>query len=167
MKKIAIIILIAVLTLGALGTAYAVWGQNLVFNGSVASGTYIINLTNVTAVADAHGVATLTASGPGPETSSTVVAGNLYPGATETVTFKIANTGTVPATVNAVQYTGVPSWANVTDDVATVTGGIIGVGSTSATCTLTITMPDTGAGQGDQGHTAISFTFTVPTVQQY
>jgi hypothetical protein len=30
MKKIAIIILVAVMTLGLLGTAYAVWGQNLV-----------------------------------------------------------------------------------------------------------------------------------------
>jgi hypothetical protein len=166
MKKIAIIILVAVMTLGLLGTAYAVWGQNLVFNGSVASGTYIVNLTNVAAVADTHGVATLTVSAAGPETSCTVVAANLYPGATETVTFKIANTGTVPAKVTTVQYTGVPSWASVTDDVASVTGGTVGVGSTSGLCTLTITMPDTGPGQGDQGHTAISFTFTVPTVQQ-
>jgi len=167
MKKMAIIILVAVMTLGLLGTAYAIWGQNLVFNGSVASGTYIVNLTSVTAVADAHGVATLTASGPGPEISSTVVAGNLYPGATETVTFKIANTGTVPAKVNAVQYAGVPSWASVTDDVGTVTGGTIAAGGTSSTCTLTITMPDTGPTQADQGNTAISFTFTVPTVQKY
>jgi hypothetical protein len=164
MKKVAIIILVAVLTLGVLGTAYAAWGQNLVFNGSVASGTYIVNLTNVTANADSHGIATLSASGPGPETSSTVVAANLYPGATETVTFKIANTGTVPAKVNTVQYIGVPGWVNVTDDVAAVTGGTVGVGSTSGVCTLTITMPDTTS---NQGISAVSFTFTVPTIQQY
>jgi hypothetical protein len=167
MKKIGFIVLAVVLALGAMGAAYAAWGQNLVFSGSVATGTYVVNLTNVTALSDANHVATLTATGPGPEVASTVVAANLYPGATETVTFKIANTGSIPAKINAVQYTGVPSWVTISDDVTTVTSGVVGAGATSGTCTLTITMPDTGAGQLDQGHTAISFTFTIPTAQQY
>ena len=108
MKKIGFIVLAVVLALGAMGAAYAAWGQNLVFSGTVASGTYVVNLTDITAVQDTHGVATLSATA-GPAVASTVVAANLYPGATEKVTFKIANTGSIPAKVNAtVQYTGVP-----------------------------------------------------------
>lgn len=168
MKKIGFIVLAVVLALGAMGAAYATWSTNLAFNGSVASGTYIVNLTNVTAVPDTNtpNGATLTASGPGPEISSDVVAANLYPGATETVTFKIANTGSVPASVSAVQYSGVPSWVQVTDNVSTIIStGVIGVGQTSDMCTLTITMPATTT--DSQGISAVSFTFTVPTTQQY
>jgi hypothetical protein len=163
MKKIGFIVLAVVLALGAMGAGYAAWAQNLTVSASVASGIFDTQLVNVAAVADTHGVATLSVSGAGPAHSVTVTAANLYPGASEQVTFKINNPGTIPAKVNTVSYSGVPAWVTVTDDVNTAVANIA-AGATSATCTITITMPDTTT---NQGVAPVSFTFTVPTAQQY
>jgi len=164
MKKIGFIILAVVLALGAIGAGYAAWSQSLAFNGTVASGTFVTDLVNVAAVADTHGVATLAVSGAGPLKSVTVTAANLYPNASEKVTFAIKNSGSVPATVGTVALANVPTWDSVTSDISTQITTAIAPGATSAVVTLTISMPETTT---NQNIAPVSFTFTVPTTQQY
>jgi len=109
MKKVAIIILVAVLGLGVLGTAMQL-GTNLVFNGSVASVSIIVNLTNVAAVADTHGGSD---SYRFCRRTRDFMHGSCckpVSGCDRKQLPSYCKYWTVPAKVTTVQYTGVPSW---------------------------------------------------------
>jgi hypothetical protein len=160
--KIGFLVIALVIAFGSIGVGYSALSQDLVLNGPVASGNFDTRLVNVTAYPDIHGVATLTVD-TSDLTGHTVgiTAANLYPGATETITFMVSNSGNVPVKLAAVSYSGVPSWVSITDDIATPP---IVAGGTSALCTITITMLDTAS---NEGILPVGFTFTIPIAQQY
>jgi hypothetical protein len=142
MKKIAIIILIAVLTLGALGTAYAAWAQNLFINGTVSSGTYAVSFKSVAPPTASND----TLAGLSAEMATTTVANdtlsititNAYPGYTTTIPYVIQNTGTVPLSISLSTVSGKnpPNWLTVDNTGAptTIAQKTTGTGNIMLTC---------------------------------
>ncbi len=99
MKRIGIVALIAVLALGALGVGYASWSQTLTIGGSVTTGTFDAQFTNVAKTAvDPPGV-TVTLDTSDPHFFGVTIE-NGYPGFAETVTFDVIDMGTVPGQID-------------------------------------------------------------------
>jgi hypothetical protein len=105
MKKLGLIILVAVMALGALGAAYAAWTQNLYANATVNTGSVAAEISSSAANAGPIGVgsplnplttATLTL-GSQVYTNDTLIVtiANAYPGLTVFIPFTVYNTGTV------------------------------------------------------------------------
>jgi len=166
MKKVAIIILVAVLTLGVLGTAYAAWGTDLHIGGTVNTGSYVVTITGTgTPVSAASysiitvtpAVATPTGAGP-----LTVQIANAVPG-TYTIPFVVTNTSSIPVsvTLGSIIKSGPStdaSAAQMTVSVGTFTGATLARGDSTPTTvggTLTVTLSDTIVQNG-------TYTFTVP-----
>ena len=141
MKKIAIIILIAVLTLGALGTAYAAWGQNLFINGTVTSGNYAVSFQSVTPPTTANDTlagltAVITKTSVAADTV-TITINNAFPNYTVAIPYVVQNTGTVPLNVGLSVLASPPTWLAVVNSapvgpVSAVSG--TGSGTIKFTC---------------------------------
>jgi predicted ribosomally synthesized peptide with SipW-like signal peptide len=120
MKKTGIILLAVILALGTMGAAYAAWTQNLNITGTVHTGTYIIDVTETSAVLSSPtayyggsvysgttavfspGVVTVSGSGAG---ISGITIQNGFPGLSYAIPYTITNNGTVPARINNVKLT--------------------------------------------------------------
>jgi len=140
MKKVAIIILIAVLTLGVLGTAYAAWGQNLFINGTVSSGNYGVSFKSVTPPATTNdtlaGLTAVKATTTVTDDTVTITITNAFPNYTVTIPYVVQNTGTVPLSVTLTTVTAPPTWLTVDNSGAptAVAQSSIGSGTIKLTC---------------------------------
>jgi hypothetical protein len=196
MKKIGLIILVAVLALGAMGAGYALWTQSFNIGGNVASGTYIVSIAQSPAasVSPTQSVATcsigtVTPTGSGAGIPITI--SNGFPGLTYTVPFTLTDSGTVPAKITGFTFqdgSGTPvtyTSGNVTftlsdggsptPDTFTVNAQITGLAvndvipansASPAAGTLIVTIPSTLT-TGDLATHNGSFNFVVNTSQQY
>ena len=177
MKKIGLIALIVVLSLGIIGVGYAAWSQTLSVTGTVAAGTYDVQLTNVSKTDDVNGVATISATLADSHTI-TIALSKLYPGSVEKVNFDVKNNGTIPSKVTAITINTVSgttldidlSGADAHNDVTASLTGIttsttIAGGATITPCVLTFTTDSTA----DQLTSPESGTVTlvISTQQQY
>lgn len=167
MKRTGLIIMIAVLALGALGIGYSAWSQTLTLKGNVSSGTFIVdiptgNATGAPALASNTSATYFALSGQS-SSGFTVDVSNGYPGLTGTINYTVENTGSIPASVTSYQvsvdggntfntYTdGNPQTLDLTstsDNTWPITVTNSGLGTAispggSNACTLTITFPDT------------------------
>jgi len=110
-KKIGLICLAVVLSLGAMGAALAYWSDTLTINGSVTTGTFDTNFTAATCT-DNEGtgpdVGTCGVTDTLPAKSFTVTIGNGYPCYQCTVNYTITNSGTIPAKIKSITIGGVP-----------------------------------------------------------
>jgi hypothetical protein len=124
MKKIGLIAIIIVLSLGIIGVGYAAWSQNINITSTVSVGSYIINIAQSPAatlsntngfsgtfsapgsLSDSSTTATATLSavtttGASAGFSITITKG--YPGLTLKIPYIITNTGSVPSLISAVK----------------------------------------------------------------
>ncbi len=99
MKKIGLIALIVVLTLGIIGVGYAAWSQVLNISGNVSTGNLAATIGSNGSFTSSVGYATIV-DGGSTATDLIVTISNAAPGNVFTIPWKISNTGTIP--VNAV-----------------------------------------------------------------
>jgi hypothetical protein len=160
MKKIGLIVLAVVLTLGLVGVGYAAWSQNVNASLTVNTGTLAAAGAYGTGTAwDSHGMgdATYVVSNAGYNTI-TITLNNAYPG-TFTVPFSLVNDGTVP--IGSVSVAG--SWIEDTGSYgAYIEGAMTNSGpydvGYDATGTFTIVVPS-NITPGTAGY---NYTFTAP-----
>ena len=100
MKKIGLIAIIVVLSLGIIGVGYAAWSQSLTATATLNTGSYIINFAASPTPNPTTGTGTITASASG--LNMTVGLNTGYPGFSGTVNYTINNTGTIPAKVTSI-----------------------------------------------------------------
>lgn len=111
MKKVAIIILIAVLALGVLGTAYAVWGQNLTITGTVDTAKFAVAFDEATkAPVVFSGSTNLTVDNTSAPYAFAVNLTNALPGDGGVVNYQIDNTGTTPVNAQLQYSTDNTTW---------------------------------------------------------
>lgn len=103
MKKIGLIAIVVVLSLGIIGVGYAAWSQTLNANATLNTGSYIINFAGSPTPSPTTGTGTISASASG--TTITVGLNTGYPGFSGTVNYTINNTGTIPAKVTSITLT--------------------------------------------------------------
>jgi hypothetical protein len=124
MKKIGLIALIVVLSLGIIGVGYAAWSQTFNITGTVSAGSYIISIaqTPVATLSNDGGtigtfsagsslhdgsstasaaISAVTSTGTSAGFSITITGG--YPGLKLKVPYTITNTGSVPSLISAVK----------------------------------------------------------------
>ena len=112
MKKLGVICLVLLIALSIMGAAYAAWTRNLNITGTVNTGTFIVTVAQAppaTAANDSgpvalSGTATVTigpVTGTGTNAGFSVTITNGYPGLIVKVPYKMAQTGSVPAKVTA------------------------------------------------------------------
>jgi hypothetical protein len=166
MKKVAIIILVAVLTLGVLGTAYAAWGTDLHIGGTVNTGSYMVTITGtgspVSAASYSFITVTPAATTPAGAGPLTVQIADAVPG-TYTIPFVVTNTSSIPVSVTLGSITKVGPTGDLTAAQMTVSVGSFvttslaagNVTPTTVSGTLTVTLSNTIV----QGGT---YTLTVP-----
>jgi predicted ribosomally synthesized peptide with SipW-like signal peptide len=181
MKKIGLICLAVVLGLGALGVGYAYWSDILTINGTVATGNFDTNFTEVNATDDDAGqdVATCTVSNI-QDKSFTVTIGNGYPCYTGIVNFQIRNDGTIPAKIKSIEiddvdYTGpvekdLPGSATTATDISISVSGIavgdsIAVGSSAGGALEVHVCSTENEGHDADENASGSFTVTIETIQ--
>ena len=124
MKKIGLIALIVVLSLGVIGVGYAAWSQTFNVTGTVSAGSYIISIAQTpvaTLFNDGGTIGTFSAGSSLHDVSSTATAAisavtstgtsagfsititNGYPGLKLKVPYTLTNTGSVPSLISAVK----------------------------------------------------------------
>lgn len=112
MKKIGLICLALVLTLGLMGVGYAMWSKTLDISGTVNTGEVNAIFTTATCTEDpeAEGkdVGSCEVLGAGTQTL-TITITNGYPCYGCTVDFTVDNTGTIPVKVQSLSAIGAPS----------------------------------------------------------
>jgi hypothetical protein len=112
MKKLGILLIVAVLALGAMGAGYAFWTQALTVDATVDTGWLSAGIhNNIEWTDNSGGRVTVTtgrsddgikdAAGSQPLNVLDITIDNAYPGYAGTVTFYVENTGTVPFYVSA------------------------------------------------------------------
>ena len=113
MKKIAIIILVAVLALGVLGTAYAVWGQTLNITGTVDTGKFAVAFDEATKAPSVFsGSSNLTVDNASAPYAFAVNLTNALPGDGGVVNYQIDNTGSTPVNAQLQYSTDNTTWNN-------------------------------------------------------
>jgi hypothetical protein len=127
MKKLGLIILVAVMALGALGAAYAAWNQSLYIQANVQTGTLsaIINVADGYSPSATPNYVSVVNSTGAPYTQLTVTVTNAVPGAVISIPYQIYNNGTIPCNIAWVPgasdmthfdtYTDNNGWAGKTD----------------------------------------------------
>lgn len=121
MKKIGVIILIVVLSLGVMGAAYAAWSQTLNINTTVSVANFQVEFDNVTnppvLTSGSNG---LTISGATTDTI-TLNFSNVKPGDGDTLTYHVLNNSSIPVHLtfqysldNGANYT---NWTGSTVDI--------------------------------------------------
>jgi hypothetical protein len=128
MKKLGLIILVAVMALGALGAAYAAWSQPLYVNGNVTNGTLKADFGYVVAPTDIAAVTAVVSDYHFTGDLLTITIANAYPGMDEYVYFQVGNIGTIPETVSVTSVSALPVWLGV---AALAPSGPIAVGAWS------------------------------------
>ena len=162
MKKIGIIILVAVLTLGVLGAAYAAWGQDLFINGTVSTGHYAVSFRSVTPPTTSNdtlaGLTAVKATTTVADDTVTITITNAFPNYSVTIPYVIQNTGTVPLGVAVSYVTLPPSWL-IVDNIgapANVAASDTASGTIILTCDGTTTPQSSGP---------VSFSYKFATTQ--
>lgn len=160
--------LLVIVALAGMSLAYTYWTQDLQINGSVSTGKLELQFDSATpSEVDPLDSATCIVSGT-PGTTLTVTVSNAYPGYSCQITDVIKNTGTIPAELESVSVSGVPTWANVTlggSNVCTAdqAGNQLAVDAT-ADCTVTVAVP-TSVGDTDEnksGSFTVVYSFEQP-----
>jgi len=117
-KMFLVLSLLVVLCMGLLGVTYAAWdGQALLVNGTVATGTFSVELHAGDVTKDTNSDGTCTAlNGTGGTDDFTVVVsiGNVYDGFTCDIPIHVDNTGSVAVDVSAPALT----WTDPDDEAA-------------------------------------------------
>jgi hypothetical protein len=158
MKKLGLIILVAVMALGALGAAYAAWSQNLNVAATVNAGNLAAvyggnNVTNVTS--DSYSFYSTTGTGTD---TLTIAITNAYPGATYTIPFVVNNTGSIPigsvTTGTWANTTGSPYENDVTVTAWATPAGPIAIGGFATGGSITFTVADSAVMNGHYTLTA-------------
>jgi hypothetical protein len=165
MKKLGLIILVAVMALGALGAAYAAWSQNLNVAAAVNTGNLaaVYGGSNVTGVST-DGYSSYSTTGTGTDTL-TITITNAYPGATYTIPFAVNNMGSIPigsvavgtwsdTTVGINPGTSQPYANDVIVSAWVVPAGSIAINGYATGGSITISVLDTAAMNGNYTITA-------------
>jgi hypothetical protein len=101
MKKLGIIIIIAILALGAIGAGYAAWNQDLSIHGSATAATFNVTITNsgtntaVHATTDISTFSIITVTGGGPAPIYVTI-DHVIPGAVYTIPLTITDNSNIP-----------------------------------------------------------------------
>lgn len=105
MKRTRVIALVLCAAIMMMGAGYAYWSDTLVINNTVTTGELEVVFQGSSVTTDATNVANIslpTASNN--NKSIAILATNMYPGATYTLTTTIANTGTIPAVLKPITF---------------------------------------------------------------
>lgn len=129
-KKTKTLMVALVAALVVVTGAFALFSETLTINGTAnTNGTYDIEFQ--TAVVGSTVACTPTATISGDKNTLTVDVADLdYPGAGTTISVTVANAGTIPAILNAVNLTGTTTDPDVTVDIQAVTGVTLVAGAT-------------------------------------
>ena len=107
MKKLGLICLVLVISIGCIGIAYAKWSQTLTANNNVSTGTYDV-IFNSFSTPNAINGATFSATpdGTDPTHIYDISLSNVYPSLDSNFTFVLKNTGTIPAKITDIKIDG-------------------------------------------------------------
>ncbi|MDD2422214.1 MAG: hypothetical protein PHC60_08845 [Heliobacteriaceae bacterium] len=139
MKKVKFISVMLVLSFILMGAAYAAWTENIVINGTVATGDYDVTFSAATSndpgVTVDPGLDKHVGTTDNPEVATdgksiTVTANNAYPDYNATINYTVKNTGTIPLKVTGLDITNYYSnQLTVAEEGATIVGEIIDAGA--------------------------------------
>lgn len=165
MKKIRFISMVMLLAFVLMGAAFAGWSEDILINGSVATGNLDVTFSSATTDDEATTVdpgkdrnvgVTEATIGEGSKSIS-VTGTNAYPGYAATLTYKVANTGSIPVKITNAEITNVDG--EITVVAADPANTVIDPGQ-EYTGTVTATVTDLAAELDN-----FSYTVTVKTAQ--
>jgi hypothetical protein len=141
MKKLGLILLVAIMALGALGAAYAAWSQTLNIDANVYTGTLSATIAQTPGqliTATPSYVNCVLGSSGSTSTDLIVTIRNAAPGAVISVPYTITNTGSIPV--------GNANVANPNNGYLSVGGSVGDTGSIAVSGSfsgiLTVTVSD-------------------------
>jgi len=107
MKKLGLICLVLVMSIGCIGIAYAKWSQTLTANNNVRTGTYDVVFNSFNPPNPING-ATFSAAPDSmdPTHIYDINLNNVYPSLDSPFTFVLKNTGTIPAKITDIKIDG-------------------------------------------------------------
>lgn len=158
MKKIGLIALIVILSLGIIGVGYALWSQTLHINGTVTAATFDVNFAST-------GTDPTAPVGTGGAASATIVAGktvniviaNAYPQWTGVWTLTVTNNGSIPVIFALTKDAAPADTANIF--TASADSGLTVNPGASETYTITAAIPNwtntTNTGDSFEAHYSI------------
>jgi hypothetical protein len=113
MKRLALIAVILILALGAMGAVYTYWNQNLPFNAVVSTGTYDVKFSELSVVTNGDSVANCSSELTNNDHNLKMTVTGAFPGFYCNFVVKAKSTGTTPAKFALPEIRalpGVPSW---------------------------------------------------------
>ena len=115
MKKIGILLLVLVLSLGAMGASYALWSDVLFLDATVETGSIGLEWTQGDPIIDGDTKDVSTASCSIDGNTLSIIIGNAYPCVTYTFPIDLHCTGTIPVHTSFTMTGGNmdPSWINL------------------------------------------------------
>lgn len=169
MKKIRLIVAIAIAALMVMGVGYALWSKTLQINAEGYVSTFDVYIdatqtqqTDTDAVAKAATV--ISYDDAAMATTATIAAGGkFYPGRTATYTFTVKNNGTVNVLLKGIETTTTTGSNPIVRIASLASATAIKAGDT-AKITVTVSVP---SGETTNPRTGGTFGFTVkPTYEQ-